>query len=1041
MKYLRYRLDTVSKNGLYRHPNHGGLKACARVSRGFAALTVIIAIGVVTVASVATTVSIRFIQQQQNITGKAAVAEPCKICQNKTCATIASPPSCSHNYNECSNNTDCGAATPPTATPQPQWYSRCQGVVCVSSTDPHGTPCSTTADCMPPTSPPQPTKPPPTNTPAPVYTCTNSSGNTCNYGVSHCGLLNKQPGVGTCPPSAVCCGASIPPSNTPRPLLTNTPPPSYTCVNTAGNTCNYGVSHCGLLGKLSGSGTCPPSAVCCGASIPPTNTPRPLPTPTVAPVYTCTHTTGYTCNYGVSHCGLLNKLPGAGTCPPSGICCSPQNVPTIAPLPTLTPTLCATGSYTCEGTDSLYCFNATSAPTRTTCTYGCESGKCKAAPTPAPTSTPTCIVNGNTCNYGVSHCGLLGKLSGSGTCPPSAICCSNQHLPTPAPIDILASQPANIPAPSVQPTRSPNIQVMDESQTCGLTIGSQSFECRSGFTCAFNKCIKEVNDCYCQNVCGSGTCSMKTKSQKSGNDIQCAPSYCNYQEQACATDYGTFNSGETVCDINDRMNITQCKDGALYSIPCQLGKQCVGASRVTGKPACEFTSQQADAVKPYSSNPAFLVPGYLQSAAGQKDPFPLLNTQRYFDKTFGIKLPSDQNTGEKYDYSNQTVQNLAWIYHNFGKPQEMIDDTYAYIYDSPRQYEMLTEFVNPLTVPDVNVDDFTLLSQLVGVPRQKYPYSHKYLNLWEQIDRLEAQQTDYASSLVSSFKDTESEYYSATYGYTNPNYRVASVFDEALNICGNFADYGVWMNAQVSDVNVLRVNVANTYESPMGANPHALLAFEYDQKLYAHDYTWGVVKPLSHYLNDYYPDADLRIDTHNDPRPLSNTNLGQMNLGAMNPYFQSLPSLPYPVSNEAYYSTLEDMGEYLPRYDHACTESGWIVPDKKYGPLTLPWTSACIRCDQQGRALREADPTMCLSCSQRDKSACHSNCNWLMCSRNESDGACYDAATPIEQICGEESCESRSSDQCMGECSFYWCANDGKGMCYLNGTDQNKVCP
>jgi hypothetical protein len=61
-------------------------------------------------------------QQRQlaDVRSLARIDEPCRVCQSKTCATIASGVNCNPERNECSANADCGAtATAPTKTPTP----------------------------------------------------------------------------------------------------------------------------------------------------------------------------------------------------------------------------------------------------------------------------------------------------------------------------------------------------------------------------------------------------------------------------------------------------------------------------------------------------------------------------------------------------------------------------------------------------------------------------------------------------------------------------------------------------------------------------------------------------------------------------------------------------------------------------------------------------------------------------------------------------------------------------------------------------------
>jgi hypothetical protein len=79
-----------------------------------------------------------------------------------------------------------------------------------------------------------------------TYTCTKTSGQTCESGASCPG--GKEPGAGTCETNNVCC----------KPKSTTT---TYTCTQTSGQICEIGVS-C-PSGKESGSGTCESGKVCC----------------------------------------------------------------------------------------------------------------------------------------------------------------------------------------------------------------------------------------------------------------------------------------------------------------------------------------------------------------------------------------------------------------------------------------------------------------------------------------------------------------------------------------------------------------------------------------------------------------------------------------------------------------------------------------------------------------------------------------------------------------------------------------------------------
>lgn len=57
------------------------------------------------------------VQRQQEVREKAAVAEPCRICQGSSnCVEVAQPPYCSAGLNECFDNADCAPTPTPTSS-------------------------------------------------------------------------------------------------------------------------------------------------------------------------------------------------------------------------------------------------------------------------------------------------------------------------------------------------------------------------------------------------------------------------------------------------------------------------------------------------------------------------------------------------------------------------------------------------------------------------------------------------------------------------------------------------------------------------------------------------------------------------------------------------------------------------------------------------------------------------------------------------------------------------------------------------------------
>ena len=86
-----------------------------------------------------------------------------------------------------------------------------------------------------------------------------SSGSTCRYGITDCGVYNEVK-TGTCA-GGICCKASITPKPTTTPKPTITPNPTNSPVCSSGSTCRYGITDCGVYNEVK-TGTCA-GGICC----------------------------------------------------------------------------------------------------------------------------------------------------------------------------------------------------------------------------------------------------------------------------------------------------------------------------------------------------------------------------------------------------------------------------------------------------------------------------------------------------------------------------------------------------------------------------------------------------------------------------------------------------------------------------------------------------------------------------------------------------------------------------------------------------------
>jgi len=87
------------------------------------AINLLILLGV-TIIVAAIPVATKLVQERQEIRKMASIDAPCKVCERGECVRTASPPNCSHSFNECADDSNCPQPTQPpsqpTATPKPE---------------------------------------------------------------------------------------------------------------------------------------------------------------------------------------------------------------------------------------------------------------------------------------------------------------------------------------------------------------------------------------------------------------------------------------------------------------------------------------------------------------------------------------------------------------------------------------------------------------------------------------------------------------------------------------------------------------------------------------------------------------------------------------------------------------------------------------------------------------------------------------------------------------------------------------------------------
>jgi hypothetical protein len=416
----------------------------------------------------------------------------------------------------------------------------------------------------------------------------------------------------------------------------------YTCNGTGGST---GSTTC-AYGCQVNSG----AADTCKAA--------PTPTPIATPVSNCTE--GHTqCVNSGSYIKCISGAWSSKYVCSTGTSCQTTN-DTSNPCKTISAgspctVLQSNGKYlvggACSGS-TLYTCNGTGGSTgSTTCAYGCQvnsgaADTCKAAPTPTPTSAPTCIAGTGKTN---SACGGSQydtyQCNGASACEKYTYACRNTPAScVPGPNTSVGIALTLCPLGSVCNPKTCN-PTCGTGQTCNgqtgqcentncKTCASLGFECGTvsdgcgatlhcgvdsagnvpgdlcnpgtGLTCVSNKCVQQTYACganntcvakaggaFTENTCG-GTCNNICNGGPLINCNSCQPALaaCGVGNGTQTCQYSTFN-GSTNCTslgtVNNVCDLAVCPSPTATPTPTPSGSPTPTPTPIPGHTMLAFT--------------------------------------------------------------------------------------------------------------------------------------------------------------------------------------------------------------------------------------------------------------------------------------------------------------------------------------------------------------------------------------------------------------------------------------------------------------------
>lgn len=320
----------------------------------------------------------------------------------------------------------------------------------------------------------------------PAICCQPITSDLCTQGERYCVDANR---IATCKPDRSgytirnCANGTSCNSQQNLCIADPTPNPAATCQQNGGE-CIYN-SSCSVVNRSSLAGTCPPPAVCCGASL----------------VNNCTQGNSYCVDANrVAICKLDRSGYTISNCATGTQCDSTLKAcKSVAPL---TPT--------CQGT----CYTNTSCsaigkvPASGTCRYD-TSICCKEATTTTPTCQGTCYTN--------ESCTAIGKVPAGGTCLNStSICCKEADSSTP-----VVTTGTNCEGSCYDASSCDAIGKRQASGSCAASV----LQIFNGLVCckenvlAAPGSLRNYEFCVEDSECESGNCSNWVRYEASGPGV------------------------------------------------------------------------------------------------------------------------------------------------------------------------------------------------------------------------------------------------------------------------------------------------------------------------------------------------------------------------------------------------------------------------------------------------------------------------------------------------------------------------------------------